>query len=274
LDTIALSDALLIAAALATAGLLTGFLAGLLGIGGGGMLAPVLYEVFGGLGVDESVRMHLSIGTALAVMVPTTYRSFTAHRERGSVDMGFVQRMRVPILAGVLLGVLVAGYASSTVMKLIWILAGSLIAIKLYLGRDDWRLGDEIPKSPLVDAFLAAVGFLSTLMSTGGGALVSTLMTFYGRPILQSVSTSAGAGPLIAIPGALGFIWAGWDAPGLPFGSLGYVSLIGALVIIPASVYAAPFGVRLAHGLPRRQLELAFATFLSLIALRFLWTLL
>jgi uncharacterized membrane protein YfcA len=111
-------------------------------------------------------------------------------------------------------------------------------------------------------------------MSTGGGALISMLMTLYGRPILQAVSTSSGAGPLIAIPGALGFIWAGWGVEGLPPGSLGYVSLLGAAIIIPAGVLAAPFGVRLAHGLPRRQLELAFATFLMVIASRFLWTLL
>jgi uncharacterized membrane protein YfcA len=274
LDTIPLAELVLLAIALALSGLLTGFLAGLFGIGGGGMLAPVLYEVFASLGIEESVRMHLAVGTSLAVMVPTTMRSFTAHRARGSPDMDFVRRFRVPILIGVVLGVLVAGYASSTVLKLIWIVAGTLLAVRLYLGRDDWRLGSDIPGSRLVEAYLAAVGFLSTLMSTGGGALISMLMSLYGRPILQAVSTSSGAGPLIAIPGALGFIWAGWGVAGLPPGSLGYVSLLGALIIIPAGVSAAPLGVRVAHGLPRRHLELAFATFLMLIALRFLWTLL
>jgi len=274
LDALSLADLLLLALALALAGLVTGFLAGLFGIGGGGMLTPVLYEVFGSLGIDESVRMHLAVGTSLVVMVPTTIRSFTAHRARGATDMDFVRRFRVPIFAGVVLGVLVAGYASAPVLKLIWIVSGTLLAARLYIGRDDWRLGTDIPKSRWVDAYLAAVGFLSTLMSTGGGALISMLMTLYGRPVLQALSTSSGAGPLIAIPGALGFIWAGWGAANLPPGSLGYVSLLGALIIIPAGVFGAPFGVRLAHGLPRRQLELAFATFLMLIAMRFLWTLL
>lgn len=274
LDTITLADFVLLAIALAMAGLATGFLAGLLGIGGGGVLAPVLYEVFGALGVDEGVRMHLAVGTALAAMVPTTIRSFTAHRAHGSTDMAFVRRLRLPILAGVVLGVIVAEHASTTVLKFVWIIAGTLVATRLYMGRDDWRLGHDIPKSALVEVYLAAVGFLSTLMSTGGGALVSMLMTLYGRPILQAVSTSSGAGPLIAIPGALGFVWAGWGAANLPPGSLGYVSVLGALIIIPAGVFAAPFGVRLAHGLPRRQLELAFATLLTLISLRFLWSLL
>ncbi|HXF55827.1 MAG TPA: sulfite exporter TauE/SafE family protein [Hyphomicrobiaceae bacterium] len=274
MEILPLFELTLLALALAMAGLVTGFLAGLLGIGGGGMLAPVLYEVFGALGVEEAARMHLAVGTSLAAMVPTTMRSFAAHRARGSVDLDFVRRYRLPILAGVMLGIIVAGYASGTALKLIWIVAGTLLALRLYLGRDDWRLGKDIPNSRLVEAYLAVVGFLSTLMSTGGGALISMLMTLYGRSILQAVSTSSGAGPLIAIPGALGFVWAGWGASGLPPGSLGYVSLLGILVIVPASVFAAPWGVRLAHGLPRRHLELAFATFLMVIAMRFLWTLL
>jgi len=114
------------------------------------------------------------------------------------------------------------------------------------------------------------VGVVSTLMSIGGGVFITALMTFYGRPIQHAVATSSGFGPLISIPGALGFVWAGWHAAGLPPGSLGYVSLLGALIIIPTSVGAAPLGVRIAHGISRRKLELAFATFLLLVGVRFL----
>ncbi len=99
-------------------------------------------------------------------------------------------------------------------------------------------------------------------------------MTFFGRPIHQAVATASGFGPIIAIPATIGFMWAGWDAAGLPPGSIGYVSLLGAALIIPASVLAAPFGVRLAHRLSRRKLELAFAAFLILVAVRFLVNLL
>ena len=117
------------------------------------------------------------------------------------------------------------------------------------------------------------VGLVSTLMSIGGGVFVTTMMTLYGRPIQNAVATSSGFGPLIAIPGALGFIWAGWQVASLPPGSLGYVSLLGALLIIPTSVLAAPLGVRIAHRISRRKLELAFATFLMVVPLRFLLSL-
>jgi uncharacterized membrane protein YfcA len=95
-------------------------------------------------------------------------------------------------------------------------------------------------------------------------------MRLLGRPIHQAVATASGFGPIIAIPAALGFMWAGLGAAGLPPGSIGYVSLLGAALIVPASVLAAPFGVRLAHRLPRRTLELAFAAFLIFVAVRFM----
>jgi uncharacterized membrane protein YfcA len=100
------------------------------------------------------------------------------------------------------------------------------------------------------------------------------MMTLYGRSIHQAVGTSSGFGPLIAIPGMLGFMWAGWGAKGAPAGSVGYVCLLGAAFIIPASVFAAPLGARVAHGISRRRLELAFGAFLSVIAIRYLVSLL
>ena len=111
-------------------------------------------------------------------------------------------------------------------------------------------------------------------MSIGGGAFITAFMTLYGRPIHQGVATSSGFGPIIAIPATLGFAWAGWDVAGLPPGSLGYVNLLGTAMIVPASVLAAPLGVRIAHGISRRKLELAFATFLAVVAARFLVSLL
>jgi uncharacterized protein len=259
--------------ALLAAGFVTGLLAGLLGIGGGGILVPLLYELFGALGVDDGVRMHLAVGTSLAVIVPTSLRSFAAHRARDAVDLDLVKSMALPVVAGVALGAVVARHADATALKLIWIVAASLIALKLFFGRDGWRLGDAVPGNPFRAIYGAFVGLLSTLMSIGGGAFITGLMTFYGQPIQRAVATSSGFGPIISIPGALGFVWAGWDAAGRPPGSLGYVSLLGALLIIPTSVLAAPLGVRIAHGISRRRLELAFAAFLTLVALKFLLSL-
>ena len=263
----------LLLAALLAAGFVTGLLAGLLGIGGGGILVPVLYELFGSQGVDEAIRMHLAVGTSLAVIIPTSLRSFAAHRARGAVDMEIVRTMALPVIAGVCLGAVLARYSDDAVLKAIWVLAASLMCLRLYLGRRGWQLGDTIPGNPFRMLYGGFVGLVSTLMSIGGGVFVTTMMTLYGRSIQNAVATSSGFGPLIAIPGALGFVWAGWQAAGLPPGSLGYVSLLGALLIIPTSVLAAPLGVRIAHGISRRKLELAFATFLVLVSLRFLLSL-
>ena len=263
-------ELVLLVGALLAAGFATGLLAGLLGIGGGGILVPVLYDVFGALGIADEVRMHLAVGTSLAVIVPTSLRSFKGHRARGAVDLALLRSMALPVVAGVVLGAVLARHADAAVLQAVWVGAASIMALKLIFARDEWRLGEEIPGQPFRALYGGFVGLVSTLMSIGGGVFVTALMTFYGKPIHRAVATSSGFGPLISIPGALGFVWAGWQAAGLPPGSLGYVSLLGALVIIPTSVAAAPLGVRLAHGISRRKLELAFATFLLAVGLRFL----
>lgn len=255
--------------ALIAAGIVAGFLAGLLGIGGGGVLVPVLYEVFGFLDVDPSVRMHLTLGTTLAIIAPTALRSFAGHRGKGAVDMGLLIRVVPWVVVGVVAGVLVAKISSGTTLKWVWAIAASLFAIKLAFGREEWRLGDHLPSRPWPEIAATAVGLVSTLMSIGGATFVVPLLTLYGFAILPAVATASGVGPMIAIPGALGYIWAGWGAENLPPFSLGYVSVVSAAIIIPASVLAAPFGVRVAHAIPRRRLELAFAVFLACVALRF-----
>jgi uncharacterized membrane protein YfcA len=267
------SELALLLVMLLAGGLVMGVLAGLLGVGGGGIMVPILYELFSAIGVDDAVRMHLCVGTTLAVIVPTSLRSYLSHKVRGAVDSGVLRSMVVPVVAGVALGTLVARFSNQTVLTAIWAGAATLISLKMYFGRESWRLGNEIPGHPWRGLYGLFIGAISTLMSIGGGAFVTMMMTFYGRPIHQAVATSSGFGPMIAIPGALGFVWAGWGATGLPPGSLGYVSLLSVAVITPASVLAAPWGVRLAHGISRRKLELAFATFLAIVAARFVLTL-
>jgi uncharacterized membrane protein YfcA len=259
--------------ALLAAGFATGFLAGLLGIGGGGILVPVLYETLGALGVDDAVRMHLAVGTSLAVIVPTSLRSFTAHHARGAVDLDLVRSMAPWVVLGVCFGAVLARYSNEAALKGIWVAAASTMSLKLFLGRQDWQLGDAVPGQPFRGLYGGFVGLVSAFMSIGGGVFITALMTFYGQPMQRAVATSSAFGPIISIPGALGFIWAGWHAAGRPPGSLGYVSVLGALVIIPTSVLAAPLGVRIAHGISRRKLELAFATFLVIVGLRFLFSL-
>jgi len=256
--------------ALLAGGLATGFLAGLLGIGGGGVLVPVLFETFSALGVPESVRMHMVLGTSFAVIVPTAWRSFRGHLAKGAVDTDLLRRLGPYLVAGVVAGAALVSTASGTALKWVWIICGSLLAVKMALGRDDWQLGNDLPRRGVMRAIAFAIGVISTLMSIGGGMFFVSVLTLYGRSLLSAVATSSGFGPMIAVPGLIGYIWAGWGAADLPPLSLGYVSLLSAAVIIPASVFAAPYGVRTAHGIPKRRLELAFAAFLALVATRLL----
>ncbi len=268
------ADLALLAGSLVAAGLLTGFLAGLFGIGGGAITVPLLYEVLRLIDVDADLRMHIAIGTSLAIIVPTSLRSFLSHKAKGAVDMSFLRRVAPWVVVGVVLGSALASVLPSAALKWVWALLGTSLAIKLALGRDNWRLGDEIPRHWWVEGYAILVGLFSTLMSVGGTAFMISMMTLYGRPLLGSLATCAGLGPLISVPGAVGFIWAGWGAAGLPPISLGYVNVLALLLVVPASVLAAPFGVRLAHGIGKRALEIGFACLLGLVSLRFILSLL
>jgi uncharacterized protein len=253
-------------------GLASGLLAGLFGIGGGGVLVPVLHDVFRLMGVAPDHLMHLAVGTSLAIMIPTTFRSYLTHRAKGGVDHDVLRRMAVPIVLGVVIGICIAKIASGTMMKWVWIAFCTTMAAKLFFGREDWRLGDAIPQSRAVEAYGVFVGVVSTLLSIGGGAFMTMFLTLYNRPIKTAIGTSSGCGPLIAIPGMLGFMWAGWSASqagGLPWGSMGYVNLIGALLIMPLSVTMAPVGARLAQGLSKRTLEIGLGCFMVAMAIRF-----
>lgn len=270
LEALPLGEGATILAALLLAGVAVGFLSGLLGVGGGGLLVPVLFEVFGVLDVPEAVRLHLAIGTSLAVMIPTTLRSFFAHRKSGNADSDLVRRLAVPVLIGVGVGSVVAKWSPVEVLKWVWVIFGVLLTCKLFFGRDHWRLGNDVPRSIAVEGYGVLVGTVSTIMSVGGGAYITALLTLYGRSMQQAVGTSSGIGPIIAIPGMLGFMWAGWNAEGLPIGSFGYVSLPGFAALVPTSVLMAPVGARVANGISRRRLEIFMGCFILTISVRFL----
>lgn len=261
-----------LAATLVAAGLAAGFLSGLLGIGGGGILVPVLYEAFGVAGVPDDVRMHVTLGTTLAVIAPTVLRSFMAHRARGAVDMEVVKRMAPGVFLGVVIGILIAKGASSVALRWVWAVFGSLIALKMALGRDDWKIADQLPRWPWLEGAAFLIGVISTLMGIGGATFTVPLLTLYGRALLQAIATATGVGLVIALPGIVGYAVSGWSEPGLPAYSLGFVNL-GGFLIAPLSVLAAPYGVSAAHGISKRKLELAFAVFLSCVVVRFLTTL-
>ena len=257
------------AAAIVGAGVISGLMAGIFGIGGGAVLVPVFYQVFGLLGIDDAVRMHLAVGSSLAIIVPTSIRSFMAHRARGAVDDELLKQLLVPVPVGVMLASLLAASISSEELRVIFAVLALLFGLRLLFNRVSWRLGTEIPENPWRAFIGVLIGFFSTLMGIGGGIMNNTFMTLYGRPMHQAVATSAGVGVLIAIPGTIGYAWAGWGDPLLPFGSTGYINWFAVALVVPMTLIVAPFGVRIAHWLSKRHLEIGFGVFCLIVSARF-----
>jgi uncharacterized membrane protein YfcA len=259
-----------LALAIVVGGLVTGLLAGLFGIGGGGIIVPILYEVFGVLGVPAEVRMQLCVGTSIAIIVPTNVRSFLAHRAQGAVLMDVVRLWAIPAVVGVVLGSLVAAFAPGGVLKIAYVVVASIIAFKLLLGRETWRLGSDLPGRGLMSLYGFIVGLAATLMGISGGSISTMFLTLHGKSIHQAVATSAGVGVPITIAATVGYMLAGLPHQDLlPPLSIGFVSLIGVALMAPVSSFVAPYGARLAHAWPRRRLEVAFGCFLLAVSIRF-----
>ncbi|MGB7118989.1 MAG: sulfite exporter TauE/SafE family protein [Bradyrhizobium sp.] len=272
-----ISEVLELALLLIAVGTLSGFLAGLFGIGGGAILVPVFYECFRLAGVPLDVRMPLCVGTSLAVIIPTSISSYRAHHARGAIDKEILHTWWLPVLVGVITGSVIARYAPERLFKIVFVMVAYSAAVRMLSANENWKIGDDLPKGPLMRFFGLCVGLLATLMGVGGGLFANLLMTFYGRPIHQGVATSAAIAVLVSIPGALGYIYAGWPAAAhypdvaalqAPL-ALGYVSLIGAILVMPTSLLTAPLGVRVAHALSKKTLERAYGSYLLIVGTRF-----
>ena len=265
--------ALLVLAVLA-AGVATGILAGLFGIGGGAIIVPVLYEVFRILGVPEEVRMQLCVGTSMAIIVPTTIRSYLTHRAKGAVLDGVMRAWAVPAVIGVAVGSLIAYVAPASVFKIVFVVVVTVIAIKLLFGRDSWQFAADLPGQPLMSAYGFLIGITSALMGVSGGSVSNMIQTLHGKRLHNAVATSAGLGVPITIAGTIGLALAGLPKTALlPPLSVGYVSLLGVIVMAPVSTFVASYGAVLAHRLSKRQLEIGFGLFLLLVSARFIATL-
>ena len=276
------SELLELASLLVAVGALAGFLAGVFGIGGGAILVPVFYECFRLAGVPLEVRMPLCIGTSLAIIIPTSISSFRAHHFRGAVDMAVLRVWAVPVVSGVILGSVIARYAPERLFKFVFVAVAWSAAARLLFGRDSWRLGDTLPSGFLMKVYGGLVGLLSTLMGVGGGLFSNLLMTFYGRPIHQAVATSSALAVLISIPGAIGYVYAGWPAaaryPGYHRAAIAVRDRLrladrrGAGDADQPSDRAARRPA--AHAMSKRTLEMAFGCYLFIVGSRFVISLL
>ena len=249
-------------------GLVAGVLAGLFGIGGGIVIVPVLETALGFAGVDPAIRMHVAVGTSLATIIPTSISSARAHHQRKAVDVEIVKRWAIFVLTGALLGAWVASMVHSRVLASIFASLAFLVAIKMLFFPESRNLTDDVPRGPLVSLIPTAIGGFSSMMGIGGGTFSVMTLTLFNVPIHRAVGTAALFGLVISLPGTLGFAIAGWGDPRIPAGSLGFVSFVGFACIAPATVLAAPWGARIAHGFSAKRLNMLFGAFLVVASIR------
>ncbi|MFA7429090.1 MAG: sulfite exporter TauE/SafE family protein [Rhodospirillaceae bacterium] len=258
----------LFAGVLVLTGAIAGVLAGLLGVGGGIVIVPVLFNLFPFLGIDEAVRMHLAVGTSLATIIPTSIMSARSHDRRGSIDRNLLRSWGPAVFIGAIVGITLGAGARGEVLTLIFAGVALLVAANMAFRVESMTLAESLPTGILRHALGLIVGGFSVLMGIGGGTLSVPILTAFAYPIRRAVGTASALGFIIAVPGAIGFILAGLDVPNRPPGSLGYVNLIGFALIVPATMLTAPLGTRIAHAISPALLRRTFALFLLATSLR------
>lgn len=267
-------EALSLIVAMLLTGVVGGLLAGLLGIGGGIVIVPVLFVALGVLGIDSSIRMHIAVATSLATIIPTSISSAWSHYKHGAVDADLARLWSGPIFVGAVAGVYVASQVQSQVLTAVFASVALLVAVKMLLPLDDYAFVDSVPRGPASNVIPFGIGAISTMMGLGGGVLGVPVLTLCRHPIHLAVGTAAVFGLVISLPATAGYLWAGWGHPLLPAASVGYVNLIGVLLIAPLTVLTAPVGARIAHRISRRRLSLLFGVFLLLASVRLFYSLL
>ncbi len=263
-----MQELIALAVAMLATGCVAGVMAGLFGIGGGIVIVPMLEFALGIIGVDPAIRMHVAVATSLATIIPTSISSARAHHQRGAVDVDIVKRWAVFVLIGALLGAWIADQVHSRVLAAIFATVALLVAFKMVFLPTVRNLTEGIPRNPLVGVIPATIGAVSSIMGIGGGVMMVMTLSLFNSPIHRSVGTAALFGLVISIPGTIGFVATGFGDSRLPPGSLGYVSLVGFLLIAPATVLTAPIGARIAHSFSEKKLSMAFGIFLVIASAR------
>lgn len=256
---------------LAMTGVIGGLLAGLLGVGGGIVVVPVLYHVFSYLEIDAAYRMHLAVGTSLATIIPTSIRSMRAHQQKQSFDATLFRQWAPGIFVGVIVGSWLANLADFAALTSVFACVALAVAIHMGFGRHDLVLAQAPPEGLIRAGITTCIGSLSAMMGIGGGTLSVPIMTLLGVPIHRAIGTAAGLGAVIAVPGVIGFTIGGWGTSGLPPFSVGYVNWLGFALIVPTTILTVPLGANIAHSLDPRPLRRAFAFFLAVTAIRMFW---
>jgi uncharacterized membrane protein YfcA len=252
-------------------GAVAGTLAGLLGIGGGIIIVPVLALVFQQQGVVIEVLMHVSIGTSLATIVVTSLSSIRAHQKHKAIDWAVFKRITPGIIVGGLLGSVIADLIPGEELRIVFAIFMFMIATQMMIAGTP-AAHRTLPKTPGMLGAGVIIGTISALMGVGGGSMTVPFLTWCNIHIRRAVATSAAIGLPIALAGAAGFMINGWGNTALPPWSIGYVNLPAFTGIVIASILFAPLGAKLAHTIPPKLLKRFFAVLLYVLGTRILLT--
>jgi uncharacterized protein len=256
-------------AELALLGICTGFLAGLLGIGGGMMMVPFVTIILTSKGYPAEYTVKMAVATSLATICFTSLSSVRAHHRRGAVLWPVVRVLAPGILVGSLAGAQLAVALPGKVLSILFAIFVAFSATQMFLGRKP-KPSRTMPGPAGTFGMGALIGILSSLVGAGGAFVSVPFMTWCNVKIHDAVGTSAALGFPIALAGTLGYIWAGRNLPQMPPGSVGYLYLPGLAIISLASISMAPLGARTAHRMDIRPLRKVFAAMLYVLAAYFL----
>lgn len=256
---------------LSISGCISGVFAGLLGIGGGAIIVPILSTAFEAIGFSGDIAQHVAVASSLAIIIPTGTMSARAHYRRGSVNLDILKLWAPFVLVFTLIGGLMARWFTGDALRIVFGVMAILIALNIVTPFQQ-RLMGHLKGSPTTHRVAASVvGYLSALMGIGGGSLSVPTIAAFGETMHTAVGTGAAIGVFIAIGGTIGFIVSGWGAAGLPPLSLGYVNLIAFVLVGGFAALTAPLGAAIAHRLNQKTLKYVFAMFLVLVGLNMIW---
>jgi uncharacterized protein len=251
-------------------GAIAGVLAGLLGVGGGLVIVPMLVYCFTRQGLPDEHIMHIALGTSLASIIFTSVSSFIAHHKKGAVNWTVVKRISLGIVIGTFAGTWLAAGLSTSFLKGFFVVFLYYVATQMVLDKKP-PASRELPGSVGMFATGGTIGVISSLVGIGGGSLSVPFMIWCNLPVHTAIGTSAAIGFPIAVSGSIGYLINGFKATSLPPLSLGFLYLPALLGIVLASVITAPLGVKLAHSLPVPRLKRIFALLLFVVATKMAW---
>ncbi|WP_415892876.1 sulfite exporter TauE/SafE family protein [Neptuniibacter sp. PT8_73] len=256
--------------ALLATGAFAGILAGLLGVGGGIVIVPVLFFLFQSFGVSPESAMVVATATSLATIVPTSISSIRSHHQKGNVDFDLLKRWAVFIFVGVLIGSWLVTRVEGTWLTALFGVIATLSALNMLFRTGKSALFQQLPGKAGQTAMGTSIGFFSSMVGIGGGTISVPLLTLYNYPAHKAVGTAAAIGLIISLPGAITMLLLGSTPADAPAGTFGLVNLIGFLCIVPLTVLFAPIGVSIALKLDAGKLKKVFAVVLLITGLRML----